>query len=416
MVSDTDTPWIASDPLEPTRQREIRREMMFEHFKWDPQMQDVSTLGATPLVLRCDAWQGLVRNAEALYHETLLIEQALLDRPKLIGSLTMPGRIRRVLQSGGPWSVPGPRVMRFDFHHTTAGWRVTEVNSDVPGGHIEAGAYTELVGRSVANARPTGDPTHSLIAATGKHIGSGKRIALVYATAYSDDAQVMFYLARAFEQAGHEVIHAAPDNPQWASADIALRFYPAEWLANLPKATRWRRFFADGPIPLSNPGTALLTQNKRWPLVLDQLGVDAPAWRALSPETRAVDHKRVGDAGWVVKPALGRVGGGIGMQGCTTSEDWRKIRLWSRLYPGGWIMQRRFTPTPWQTAQGPCFPCLGVYVVDGEAAGVYGRASLTGLVDHSAVDLAVLVETGDAMQQQNAEHTSTEARSCASTC
>ena len=37
--------------------------------------------------------------------------------------------------------------MRFDFHPTIAGWAVSEVNSDVPGGYNEATLLPVLFGR-----------------------------------------------------------------------------------------------------------------------------------------------------------------------------------------------------------------------------------------------------------------------------
>jgi hypothetical protein len=36
------------------------------------------------------------------------------------------------------------------------------------------------------------------------------------------------------------------------------------------------------------------------------------------------------------------------------------------------------------------YPCLGVYTIDGRAAGIYGRLSARPLVDYAAVDVAVL--------------------------
>ena len=94
MVNETTTPWQEVDPISLENHRVIRREMMFNHFKWDPQMQDVSTLGRTPLVLKHQAWNDLRQHAEVLYEETLAIEHALLQRPVLIGRLGLPGRIR----------------------------------------------------------------------------------------------------------------------------------------------------------------------------------------------------------------------------------------------------------------------------------------------------------------------------------
>jgi hypothetical protein len=37
------------------------------------------------------------------------------------------------------------------------------------------------------------------------------------------------------------------------------------------------------------------------------------------------------------------------------------------------------------------YPCIGVYTVNGRAAGAYGRLSWRQVIDFSAVDVAVLV-------------------------
>ena len=47
---------------------------------------------------------------------------------------------------------------------------------------------------------------------------------------------------------------------------------------------------------------------------------------------------------------------------------------------------------PLETPRGPRYVCLGVYSVDGRAAGIYGRMSTTPVIDHQAQDVAVLVK------------------------
>src|SRR5687768_8503417 len=146
----------------------------------------------------------------------------------------------------------------------------------------------------------------------------GGWVALVHATAYTDDHQVMAYLARRLGALGGTVRLVSPAQLRWhdgraclaggrEAAGVIARFYPAEWLADLPRDCHWQRFFRNGVTPVSNPATALLTQSKRLPLLWDRLRTPMTTWRALLPETR---HPR--DVpwretdGWVLKPALGR--------------------------------------------------------------------------------------------------------------
>jgi glutathionylspermidine synthase len=144
---------------------------------------------------------------------------------------------------------------------------------------------------------------------------------------------------------------------------------------------------------VSNPATALLTQSKRFPLVWDRLETPLPAWRSLLPETvdpRDSSWKR--DPGWVLKPALGRVGDGIGLAGATPEKEWKMIRREVRFGPRWWAAQRRFTAIPLDVGGEAVYPCVGVYTIDGRAAGAYGRVARKPIINHLAQDAAVLVE------------------------
>ena len=67
-----------------------------------------------------------------------------------------------------------------------------------------------------------------------------------------------------------------------------------------------------------------------------------------------------------------------------------------RWRPGGWVAQRRFATVALASPIGRVRPCIGVYVVDGRAAGAYARLSRGAVVDYSAVDVALLVGKGAA--------------------
>jgi glutathionylspermidine synthase len=293
-------------------------------------------------------------------------------------------------------------VLRFDFHWTTEGWRISEANTDVPGGFNEGSGFARLLAPSFPGSEPAGDPAGRL----AETVASGT-VALVHATAYTDDRQVMVYLARELEMRGCRALLAAPDHLRWRDGrawiesewfqgelDAIVRFFPAEWLPNLPRASGWRHFFHGGKTPVSNPATALLTQSKRVPLVWDRLETPLPAWRRLLPETRdprETDWKR-NPGGWVLKPALGRVGDGIGLIGATPEKEWKQIRRDVRWSPRWWAAQRKFTAIPMKVAGEEVYPCIGVYTIDGRAAGAYGRVARKPIINHLAQDAAVLVE------------------------
>lgn len=397
----------ATAAFTPEAHRAICRRMMFDCCKWDPQFEDVSVLADFALTIDAAEWATLCSQTEKLARETLAMERELLLRPELHRRLSLPRAIRAALRNvpkrGA--SVEGPRVMRFDFHPTREGWRISEVNSDVPGGFIEASALARLAQSHVDSPSMFGDPTVAYADAVRAAAGESAVVALVHATAFVDDRQVMLWMAKHLEERGLRAPLVAPDQLRWIDGrafaetewhrgpvDMVLRFFPAEWLPELPRASGWRHFVAGARTPLSNPATALLSQGKRLPLVWDELRAEAPTWRALLPETR--DPRKAAwrrDASWLLKPTLGRVGDGIAMAGVTKEKEMRAIRRAAFLWPSEFVAQRRFDAFAIDTPRGPRWPCLGIYAIDGRAAGAYVRLGAKPCIDGRAEECALLV-------------------------
>jgi hypothetical protein len=117
------------------------------------------------------------------------------------------------------------------------------------------------------------------------------------------------------------------------------------------------------------------------------------AWRALLPETRdprEVDWRN--DEAWMLKSAYSNTGDTVCIREFMAPRDWRKLRREMWPCSGRWLAQRRFQPLPVQTPMGKMYPCLGVYTVNGQTAGIYGRLGIRPWIDFSAMDVAVLVE------------------------
>jgi hypothetical protein len=171
-----------------------------------------------------------------------------------------------------------------------------------------------------------------------------------------------------------------------------LRFYQGEWLGLLPADTGWFAYLRGGQTPVCNSGAALLSESKRFPLVWDRLHTPLPTWMALLPETRdprEVDWRH--DPDWLLKTAFCNTGDTVTIRELTDSWGWRWAGWQARLWPGEWAAQRRFDVLPVGTPAGRMYPCLGVYTVNGAAAGIYGRLARRPLIDYAAVDVAVLI-------------------------
>ncbi|MEN6424148.1 MAG: glutathionylspermidine synthase family protein [Phycisphaerales bacterium] len=398
-------PWTIPEPIPDAQFREIRLSMIFDHHKWDSQFEDVGSLGRRCLILDGESWAHLRCQSEQLWAEALAAEREIMDRPDLCKLLGLGRRLQEACTRAGR-RVPSAamaRIMRFDFHFTEEGWRISEANADVPGGFIESSAFANLACACYPGTSAAPDVGELYARAVASLLGTNAQVAFVHATAYTDDRQVMVFLAERFASEGLEPVLASPSDLLWDKGiampagggrafDGIVRFFPAEWLPNIPRRHTWERFFHGGVTPQSNPGYSLIPQSKRFPLVWDRLATSLPTWRALLPQTcdpREVDWRR--NEEWVLKPALGRVGESIGIRGVTVDKEWREIARNAMRDHKFWAAQRRFAAVPARAEGEDLYPCIGVFVVDGKACGLYGRASRVPLIDSRAQDIPILV-------------------------
>jgi glutathionylspermidine synthase len=361
-------------------------------------------------VARLETW------AEQLSEETMMMEEALIRRPDLAKKLGLPGKIIRSLDRlSGYDRSKNIRLMRFDFHPTEAGWAVSEVNSDVPGGLAEASILPRIACGYFDNCESRRHIGEILLQAFEKRVVKGGVIAFVHATSYADDRQVMQFLSDCFDEHGYRTVFAAPDHIAWKDGnavciiegkegpiDGIVRFFPLEWMTNLPRRPDWRGYLDCRTASCNHP-VAILTQSKRLPLVWDELGIDVSAWKKLLPETRDPKAVRPQDGGWIYKPALGRVGEGISIKGAITEKELRRIEKMARRDHGNWAAQRKFESRPLTDANGEVYHlCVGIFTVDGRSAGLYGRISPFPRIDDRARDIPLLVlKGGSSIERQS---------------
>lgn len=403
--STSSAPYRFGPKLSPVEWQQIRLDSIFKCCKWDIQSDDHCVLASFPLLLDNGQWQLLCTLAEALASETDAAEHELLARPDLHGELNIPQKVRKLLRAASRAPVTAARVMRFDFHLTSDGWKISEVNADVPGGYIEASGISELFAKHYTDCFMPPNPADAYADAIHASVGDDALIAMVYATVYSDDHQVMEFLSRRLALRNLRTALIGPAQLDWVagsarlchshedeSVDAIIRFYPAEWLPDIDRRQQWPSYFRDSTTPISNPATAILVQSKRFPLVWDALRTELKQWRSLLPATRAIqeiDGKEVD--GWVLKPIFGRVGEDVYVPEVTTRFDFERIVRLARRHPEEWIAQQRFRAIPLYLEEEEFYPSIGVFTINGHVAGAYGRIARKPLIDNEAQDIPVLL-------------------------
>jgi glutathionylspermidine synthase len=402
-------PLRAEEPLAPNLFSPLRRRAVLDGCKWDPQVGDTDTLAPFPLVLASSAWREIARQAERLTAEAIAAEEEISHRPDLFDQLGLPRALRQILAETAPLTPAAGRVMRFDFHFTTQGWRISEANSDVPGGFTEASHFTSMVAAHFPHLRPAGDPAADWSDVLASAALPSGFVALLSAPGYMEDHQVIAFLGAQLRERGCHTHLARPEQFIWrdgvahldtksrrASVNVVFKFYQAEWISRLPEKSGWKYFFRGGRTPVANPALAVISESKRFPLVWDRLSTPLPAWRELLPETRDPrDAPWSRSDEWLLKTALCNTGDTVSIREFMRREDWLKTRAAVAFSPGRWLAQRRFESVPISTPAGPRHTCVGVYTVNGRASGVYARLSATSVINFAATDAALLLEDDD---------------------
>lgn len=394
---------------------DYRYNVIFKAYKWDPQVEDQNTISKYALLIDRETALKLGALAEMLSEETMLMEETLVQNPTLIKKLGLPGKINKAIYRTVSYDRKNNvRLMRFDFHPTENGWAVSEVNSDVPGGLAEATILPQIAAKYFDGYGPGDSVGNELLKAFRQILNEDSTIAFVHATSYSDDRQVMEFLSDYFAKNGFNTILAAPDHLKWLDnkafsimegqereVDGIVRFFPLEWLTNLPVKSNWMGYF-DCKAPSCNHPISILTQSKRLPLVWDKLGLKITTWKKFLPETKNPKEINLREDGWIYKPTLGRVGEGISIKDAITDKELKEIEKAAHRNSKDWVAQQMFRSLPLEAADGSYHICIGVFTVNGKSAGFYGRISPYPRIDARAQDIPILVfKEGDADERQN---------------
>jgi len=387
----------------------LRRQSMLNGCKWDIQVGDSTTLADFPLVMKRNTWEQLATLAENLAAEARAAEHEIARRPEVLHLLGMPSALRKVLATPAPLTPAAGHVIRFDFHFTTDGWRISEANSDVPGGFSEASHFTSLMSEHFPHLTLAGNPAETWCDALSDVIEQNGHVALLSAPGILSDHQVIAYLASCLEARGLRTHLVKPEQIQWrdgvAQLDTnwhrgplaaVIRFYQAEWLPRLPVNSGWHYFFRGGKTLVTNPPLGVISESKRFPLTWKHLSTPLPTWRKLLPDTcdpREISWSSADE--WLFKTAYCNNGEAVCIRQIMKPRQWWLTKLHARLTPGHWVAQRHFESVPISTPLGLRNVCVGVYTVNGRACGAYARLSATPVVDYAAVDVALLIDPNE---------------------
>ncbi len=285
-----------------------------------------------------------------------------------------------------------------------------EVNADCPGGHNETVALPRLA-RS-AGVRRGFDPTDvaprladRLVALSGGPGSPRGAIALVYATAWAEDLQVVAFLERLVTQRGGRAVRAPvgavkgePLAYRGERIAVLYRFYPLEYMAELPNVDDLARATERGLLANLSSFACIHAQSK---LAMARAFAHEPdEAREVFAGTVAfadVDRTALGSerADWVLKRDLSRVGDHVLVGALATDDEMRAaIHDVDAAEREGdvWIAQRFVPQRPIATPWGPRLLTLGAYVLDGSFAGYFARLSRTSHCSHDALVLPVFVE------------------------
>jgi glutathionylspermidine synthase len=391
-------PW----PHDAAERARVVRALRFEHFKWDSFSAGRFTLLPELLVVPEALHRRVVRTVERLSAGLARFEARVRREPEALARLGIPAALHPLIaeEPDRPH-----QCARYDLFPCDDGrLMVSEFNEDVPGGFNEAEGLPELLGDPGTGCRWEKGPRARFLDA----FAGADRVALLYATAFSEDLQHMLILEKWLAAAGHPVVLASPAHLQRRllggarvldrAVDAAFRFYPGEWMPRLPNFGTWRRV---GPrLPMMNPLRHMVRQSKK---VFDLWHEDAASAEerdllaAHCPRTHPFDPARLGRLReererWVLKRAFGRMGDAVVMGSLSTPARWEQALAEAARNPIEWCVQERFSVLPLEFQAGPLYPTLGAYVVNGRFAGYYSRADARPFLTHEALHVATVVQ------------------------
>ncbi|HMM22245.1 MAG TPA: glutathionylspermidine synthase family protein [Selenomonadales bacterium] len=297
-------------------------------------------------------------------------------------------------------------IGRFDFARTASGWKMLEFNSDTPGGIVEAfyvnGKVCDFHGARNPNTGLESQLASGFRRMVDLYRNLGYRAEHIWFSAldwHDEDAGTARYLCRVSGLGGRFIplkdLRVDGEGFYARTADglrpveIWYRLHPLGMLAEdqdedgYPTGAQVLELLRRRKLAAINPPGALIAQSKALQALIWGL-YEAGAFFA--PEELAaigeymlptyLENRFAGRCRYVVKPALGREGGGIAIfdkDGQLAERD-QGEHYWDQLMV--YQQYQELEPAEVQTLEGPFSGRLmwGAFLIDGRASAVLARA------------------------------------------
>ncbi len=420
------------EPEERARERydAFAKKILASEIILDPWIFGAPRFRQDPIVVEAAQARELAKVAEDIvqtFHEGALL---VSESPELLEEFfnLTPAQKTMWLSSEPFWH----GLARADVFVTADGPVIAELNCDTPTGEAEA----VVLGAIAAAEHPETDPVDDPNADLGERFVAmlewatstmldrerafPRTVGLVYPTEFTEDLSLVRLYRSWLERAGYAVVLGSPYNLTEGEdglvhlmgmpISVMVRHYKTDWWGersspwddeDIPDArplegplTVAIRAQLEGRLAVLNPFGSVVPQNKRMMAFLwEQIHRLSPQAAMIVerhiPVTRRLEavHEEqlfVQKDEWVIKSDYGAEGDEVVIGRHVDAEVWKKTILHAR--PGRWIAQRYFDAT---NAAGET-ENLGVYVVAGEAAGLYARVS-RGPTDATSLSVPVLI-------------------------
>ena len=399
----------------------------------DPWVAGEPRFREEPVIVSAADARAMYRVAEGVaevYNELCLM---VGDDPELLDTFfgLSPYQKAMWLASQPLWHT----IARADVFITDEGLQIAELNCDTPTGEAEAIVLGPLAARA-----GTTDPNRQLAARFAEVTeilasamlakntdkapakGSGlRRAGIVYPTELPEDLSLVRLYKKTFEERGWEVVLGSPYNLAHDEErglllfqdpiSLVLRHYKTDWWGERQSAWDDEELLDSQPLeePLEavlaallagrvavvNPFGAVVPQNKRamafmWEQIHRFSHRAQEIIRAHVPVTRRLEAFHLEQLiaqkdDWVLKSDYGAEGDEVVIGRRATAELWSESLTHAR--KNRWIVQRYFHAK--EGARGETIN-YGVFVLAGEAAGLYARVQV-GATDDRALSAPVLI-------------------------